>query len=216
MSNVRVLIADDHPVFRFGIRALLEATHDMTVVGEATSGDEVIALAGELHPDIVLMDVRMPGINGIDATHRILHTRPQVRVLVVTMFEDDSSVFAAMRAGARGYVLKEATNEEIVQAIRTVGNGGAIFSPAIATRLIAFFAQPHFSIPKTIFPELTDREREILDLLARGQSTTELGNRLGLSTKTISNYISNILTKLQVTDRAEAIVRARDAGLGEG
>jgi len=216
MSNVRVLIADDHPVFRFGIRALLEATHDMTVVGEATSGDEVIALAGELHPDIVLMDVRMPGINGIDATRRILHTRPQVRVLVVTMFEDDSSVFAAMRAGARGYVLKEATNEEIVQAIRTVGNGGAIFSPAIATRLIAFFAQPHFSIPKTIFPELTDREREILDLLARGQSTTELGNRLGLSTKTISNYISNILTKLQVTDRAEAIVRARDAGLGEG
>jgi len=216
MSNVRVLIADDHPVFRFGIRALLEATHDMTVVGEATSGDEVIALAGELHPDIVLMDVRMPGINGIDATHRILHTRPQVRVLVVTMFEDDSSVFAAMRAGARGYVLKEATNEEIVQAIRTVGNGGAIFSPAIATRLIAFFAQPHFSIPKTIFPELTDREREILDLLTRGQSTTELGNRLGLSTKTISNYISNILTKLQVTDRAEAIVRARDAGLGEG
>ncbi len=216
MSNVRVLIADDHPVFRFGIRALLEATHDMTVVGEATSGDEVIALAGELHPDIVLMDVRMPGINGIDATRRILHTRPQVRVLVVTMFEDDSSVFAAMRAGARGYVLKEATNEEIVQAIRTVGNGGAIFSPAIATRLIAFFAQPHFSIPKTIFPELTDREREILDLLTRGQSTTELGNRLGLSTKTISNYISNILTKLQVTDRAEAIVRARDAGLGEG
>ncbi len=216
MSNIRVLIADDHPVFRFGIRALLEATHDMTVVGEATSGDEVIALAGELHPDIVLMDVRMPGINGIDATHRILHTRPQVRVLVVTMFEDDSSVFAAMRAGARGYVLKEATNEEIVQAIRIVGNGGAIFSPAIATRLIAFFAQPHFSIPKTIFPELTDREREILDLLARGQSTTELGNRLGLSTKTISNYISNILTKLQVTDRAEAIVRARDAGLGEG
>ena len=216
MSNVRVLIADDHPVFRFGIRALLEATHDMTVVGEATSGDEVIALAGELHPDIILMDVRMPGINGIDATRRILHTRPQVRVLVVTMFEDDSSVFAAMRAGARGYVLKEATNEEIVQAIRTVGNGGAIFSPAIATRLIAFFAQPHFSIPKTIFPELTDREREILDLLARGKSTTELGNRLGLSSKTISNYISNILTKLQVTDRAEAIVRARDAGLGEG
>jgi len=216
MSNVRVLIADDHPVFRFGIHALLEATHDMTVVGEATSGDEVIALAGELHPDIILMDVRMPGINGIDATRRILHTRPQVRVLVVTMFEDDSSVFAAMRAGARGYILKEATNEEIVQAIRTVGNGGAIFSPAIATRLIAFFAQPHFSIPKTIFPELTDREREILDLLARGKSTTELGNRLGLSSKTISNYISNILTKLQVTDRAEAIVRARDAGLGEG
>ena len=216
MSNVRVLIADDHPVFRFGIRALLEATHDMTVVGEATSGNEVIALAGELHPDIILMDVRMPGINGIDATRRILHTRPQVRVLVVTMFEDDSSVFAAMRAGARGYVLKEATNEEIVQAIRTVGNGGAIFSPSIATRLIAFFAQSHFSIPKTIFPELTDREREILDLLARGQSTTELGNRLGLSSKTISNYISNILTKLQVTDRAEAIVRARDAGLGEG
>lgn len=216
MSNVRVLIADDHPVFRFGIHALLEATHDMTVVGEATSGDEVIALAEELHPDIILMDVRMPGVNGIDATRRILHTRSQVRVLVVTMFEDDSAVFAAMRAGARGYILKEATNEEIVQAIRTVGNGGAIFSPAIATRLIAFFAQPHFSIPKTIFPELTDREREILDLLARGQSTTELGNRLGLSSKTISNYISNILTKLQVTDRAEAIVRARDAGLGEG
>lgn len=216
MSNIRVLIADDHPVFRFGIHALLDATHDITVVGEATSGDEVIVLAEQLHPDVILMDVRMPGVNGIDATRHILRTLPQVRVLVVTMFEDDSSVFAAMRAGARGYVLKEATNEEIVQAIRTVGNGGAIFSPATATRLIAFFAQPQFSIPKTIFPELTDREREILDLLARGQSTTALGNRLGLSSKTISNYVSNILTKLQVSDRAEAIVRARDAGLGEG
>ena len=216
MSNVRVLIADDHPVFRFGIHTLLDATHDISVVGEATSGDEVIVLAAELHPDVILMDVRMPGVNGIDATRHILRALPQVRVLVVTMFEDDSSVFAAMRAGARGYVLKEATNEELVQAIRTVGNGGAIFSPAIATRLLAFFAQPQFSIPKTIFPELTDREREILDLLARGQSTAALGNRLGLSSKTISNYISNILTKLQVTDRAEAIVRARDAGLGEG
>ena len=216
MSTLRVLIADDHPVFRHGIRALLEATQDTNIVGEATSGDEVIALAEEVHPDVILMDVRMPGVNGIDATRRILRVLPQVRVLVVTMFEDDSSVFAAMRAGARGYVLKEATNEEIVQAIRTVGNGGAIFSPAIATRLIAFFAQPHFSIPKTIFPELTDREREILDLLARGQSTTEIASRLSLSGKTISNYISNILAKLQVIDRTEAIVRARDAGLGKG
>ncbi len=215
MSSLCVLIADDHPVFRHGIRALLEASGDIAIVGEATTGDEVMALAEQTHPDVILMDLRMPGVNGIEATRRILRMLPQVRVLVVTMFEDDSSVFAAMRAGARGYILKDATNEDILQAIKTVGNGGAIFSPAIATRLRSFFTQPQFALPKTIFPELTDREREILDLLARGQSTTQVAMRLSLSGKTISNYISNILTKLQVTDRAEAIVRARDAGLGE-
>jgi DNA-binding NarL/FixJ family response regulator len=139
---------------------------------------------------------------------------PHMRVLVVTMFEDDAFVFAAMRAGARGYVLKDAPNDDILQAIRTVGSGGAIFSPAIATRLTTFFNQPHPYIPHTIFPELTDREREILDLIARGHGNTAIANRLSLSVKTISNYISNILSKLQVADRAEAIVRARDAGLG--
>jgi signal transduction histidine kinase/DNA-binding NarL/FixJ family response regulator len=157
------LIADDHPVFRDGIRALLEATPNMEIAGEATTGNEVISLAGQLQPDVILMDVQMPGLNGIEATRQIAEAHPGIRVLVVTMFEDDASVFAAMRAGARGYVLKDATRDEIRRAIQAVGNGEAIFSPAIAARLIAFFASPPLSIPKNMFPELTGREKEILD-----------------------------------------------------
>jgi DNA-binding NarL/FixJ family response regulator len=214
MRSLSVLIADDHPVFRDGIRALLEATPETEVVGEATTGEEAVALAEELKPDLILMDVQMPGLNGIEATRHIVAANPDSRILMVTMFEDDASVFAAMRAGARGYVLKDATREEIRRAIQAAGSDEAIFSPAIAARLIAFFARPPLSIPNNMFPELTSREKEILDLVAKGKNNRAIADHLQLSTKTVSNYVSNILNKLQVADRAQAIVKAREAGLG--
>jgi DNA-binding NarL/FixJ family response regulator len=216
MSTLRVLIADDHPVFRDGIRSLLEATPNIEVVGEATTGEEAILLAAQCQPDLILMDVQMPGVNGIEATRRIAASQPQIRVLVVTMFEDDASVFTAMRAGARGYVLKDATKEELRRAIQAVGNGESIFSPSIATRLIAYFAQPRPALPNVRFPELSSREQEILDLLARGERNSAIADYLGLTTKTISNYISNILNKLHVADRAQAIAKAHEEGLGRG
>lgn len=215
MNKLRVLIADDHPVFRDGIRALLEATPGMEVVGEATTGDDVIAHAEQVQPDVILMDVQMPGLNGIDATRRIVQADPHMRVLVVTMFEDDQTVFAAMRAGARGYVLKDATKDEIRRAIEAVSNGEAIFSPSVAARLIAFFAHPRPTQASRAFPELTDREQHILHLLAKGESNSAIAAYLSLSTKTVSNYVSTILNKLHVADRAQAVARARDAGLGE-
>ncbi len=216
MDPIRVLIVDDHPLFRDGMRALLSADPDTEPVGEATTGAEALALAAELQPDVVLMDLKMPGLGGIDATRRILHTSPTTRILVVTMFEDDHSVFAALRAGARGYVLKGANPDEVLRAIRVVSGGEAIFSPAIATRLIDFFGslRPE-ALPHT-FPQLTDREREILDLIAQGQSNTEIARRLALSAKTVANHVSNIFSKLQVADRAQAMLRAREAGLGQG
>ncbi|SRR5216683_1497776 len=213
MDPLRVLIADDHPLFRKGMRALLIAAQDIEVVGEATTGQEVIELAATLQPDVILMDLQMPGINGIEATRQILHTSPHIRILVITLFEDDASVFSALRAGARGYVLKDAKEEEILRAIRSVGSGEAIFSPAIATRLIDFFATPRPDASKEIFPTLTEREREILQLLARGSPNHDIAKQLALSVKTVNNYVSNIFSKLQVTDRAQAIIRARDAGL---
>ena len=213
MDPLRVLIADDHPLFRKGMRALLVAAQDIEVVGEATTGQEVIELAATLQPDVILMDLQMPGINGIEATRQILHTSPHIRILVITLFEDDASVFSALRAGARGYVLKDAKEEEMLRAIRSVGSGEAIFSPAIATRLIDFFATPRPDASKEIFPTLTEREREILQLLARGSPNHDIAKQLALSVKTVNNYVSNIFSKLQVTDRAQAIIRARDAGL---
>jgi len=213
MDPLRVLIADDHPLFRKGMHALLTATEDIEVVGEATTGQEVIELATSLQPDMILMDLQMPGVNGIQATRQILQTSPHIRVLVVTLFEDDASVFAALRAGARGYVLKDAKEDDMLRAIRAVGSGEAIFSPAIAIRLMDFFATPRPLISKEIFPALTEREREILQLIARGSSNSDIARQLALSVKTISNYVSNIFSKLQVTDRAQAIIRARDAGL---
>lgn len=210
---MRVLIADDHPLFRDGVRALFGSVPEMELVGEATTGDEAIGLAERFQPDVILMDIKMPGTNGIEATRRILQTSPHIGVLVVTMFEDDDSVFAAMRAGARGYLLKGADQEDILRAVRAVAQGEAIFGPSIAQRLIQFFASPLAAAPQP-FPELTDREREILQLIAQGQSNTEIARRLHVAEKTVRNHVSNIFSKLQVVDRAEAIVRAREAGLG--
>jgi DNA-binding NarL/FixJ family response regulator len=211
---LRVLIADDHPLFRNGMRALLAADPATEVIGEATTGDEVFTLASTLQPDVILMDLKMPGVDGIEATRRILHTSPHIRILIVTMYEDDQSVFAAMRAGARGYLLKGAAPEEVMRAITAIGHGEAIFSPAIATRLIDFFAGLQPAAFPNPLPQLTDREREILLLIAQGQDNATIARNLSLSSKTVSNYVSNILSKLQVTDRTQAMLRARQAGFG--
>ena len=212
---LRVLVADDHLIFRDGLRALLASTPDAELVGEAATGEEAIALASSLQPDLVLMDLQMPDLNGVEATRRIVHDSPHIRVLVVTMFEDDSSVLAAMRAGARGYLLKGATHSEMARAIRAVGEGEAIFSPAIAARLMQFFAGFQPATLPQIFPELSDREREVLDMIAQGHKNPDIAARLVLSPKTVRNHVTNILSKLQVADRSEAIIRAREAGLGQ-
>ncbi len=214
MAPLRILIADDHPLVRSGLRALLAAAEDMEVVGEAATGEEAVTLAQTLQPDVMVMDLRMPGINGIEATRRVVQANPQIRILVVTLFEDDDSVFAALRAGARGYILKDANEVEVLRAIRAVSSGDAIFSATIAQRLIDFFAFPRPVQAVLPFPDLTDREREILTLIAQGQSNTEIATRLVLSPKTVRNYVSNIFSKLQAADRAQAIIRAREAGLG--
>ena len=213
MEQIRVLIADDHPVFRFGLRALLQAEPGIEVVGEATSGAEAVDLSGRLAPDVVLMDLNMPEINGIEATRRIVREHPRIGVLVITMFDDDS-IFTAMQAGARGYLLKGAEGEDTVRAIRSVASGEAIFSPAVAQRLIRYFAAPPPSTPARAFPELTERERDVLGLIAKGLSNPAIAERLVLSPKTVRNLVSSIFGKLQVADRAEAIIRARDAGMG--
>jgi DNA-binding NarL/FixJ family response regulator len=214
MEPITVLIADDHQFFRDGVRALLDGQPDMECVGEATTGEEAVRLATEEQPDVVLMDVQMPGMSGVEATRLIVSSSPQIRVLVVTMFEDDSLVFAAMRAGARGYLLKGARHEDMVRAIRAVGSGDAIFSPAIAAKLVEYFAALQPGRPQQVFPELSSREREILALLARGHKNAEIAERLVISPKSVRNYVSNIISKLQVADRAQAILRAKDAGLG--
>lgn len=211
-ESIRVLIADDHPMFRKGLRGLLESVAGIEVVGEATDGEEAISLTEHLQPDVVLMDINMPGVNGIEATRRILHVNPSVGVLVLTMYEDDDSVFAAMRAGARGYLLKGVDQAEVLRAINAVSNGEAIFSPAIAHRLIHYFSTLE-KTPSPVFPELTDREREVLTLIAQGNTNTAIAERLVLSSKTVRNHVSTIFSKLQVASRAEAIIRARDAGL---
>ena len=219
MERIQVLIADDHLFYREGVRTLLQGVPDIEVVSEAATGDDAITQAAQLQPHVILMDIKMPGLNGIEATRRIQHTSSHIGVLVVTMFEDDDSVFAAMRAGARGYLLKDADQDELVQAVRAVSRGQAIFSPAIAQRLIQYFAvlpsqAPHAG-PPLVFPELTDREREVLALIARGDNNAAIAHRLVLSIKTVQNHVSNIFGKLQVADRAQAIVRARAAGLGQ-
>lgn len=214
MQQIRILLADDHPTFRTGLATLLSMEEGLQVVGEAGTGEEAVAKAAELQPDVILMDIQMPVCNGIEATRRILAANPDLRILVVTMFEDDRSVAAAMRAGARGYVLKGALPEEITRAIRVVAGGEAIFSPAIAARFVEYFDQVHPSAAGPLFPELTQREREVLELIARGYKNHEIVAKLVLSPATVRNHITNILSKLQVADRAEAIQRAREAGLG--
>ena len=213
-DSIRVLIADDHPLFRDGMRGLLGSLPDMKVVGEASSGEQAIELARELQPDVILMDIKMPGINGIEATREILHTSPRIGVLVVTMFEDDDSVFAAMRAGARGYLLKDSSGQEVGHAIRAVASGEAIFGPGVAQRLISFFSAPSPAVSRRAFPELTEREEEILSLVAQGKSNQQIAKELFVSLKTVRNHVSNIFLKLQVADRAQAVIRAREAGLG--
>jgi DNA-binding NarL/FixJ family response regulator len=213
-SKTRILIADDHALFREGLGALFLSVSDTEVVGEAATGEEAIARAAELQPDVVLMDIQMPGINGIQATRRIVRDSPHTGIIVVTMFEDDDSVFSAMRAGARGYVLKGADQDEILKVIRAVADGEAHFGPEIAHRLMSFFSAPRPAVPAEAFPELTAREREVLDLIAAGKKNQEIARELYLSPKTVRNNISNIFTKLQVADRAQAIVRAREAGMG--
>ncbi len=219
MEPIRILIADDHPLFRDGLRALLESVPDMQVIGEAMTGNEVVVQATSLQPDVILMDIKMPVLNGIEATRRILQTSPHIHILILTMFEDDESVFAAVRAGARGYLLKGAVQEETLRAIRAVSNGEAIFGPAVAERLMHYFGSTRptaKSGPAQFFPELTEREYEILTLIAQRKSNADIAARLVLSPKTVRNHVSNILSKLQVVDRTEAMHTAWAAGLGPG
>lgn len=210
---IQLFIADDHTLFRDGLRALFASLPDMQVVGEAATGTEAVDGVIDTVPDVVLMDIQMAEINGIEATRRILNAAPHVGVIVVTMLEADDSVFAAMRAGARGYVLKGADQAEMLRSIRAVAAGEALFGPAIAERLMGFFD----SLPPAgtaAFPELTERELEVLGLIAQGYNNARIAEQLVISPKTVRNHVSNILSKLQVADRAEAIIRARDAGLG--
>jgi DNA-binding NarL/FixJ family response regulator len=210
---IRILIADDHPVFRFGMRALLEAQADMVVVGEAESGEDAVRMATSLQPDTVLMDINMPDVNGIDATRQITKAMPEIAVLIITMFDDDT-VFTAMQAGSRGYILKGATGEETLRAIRAVANGEVIFSPGVAEQMMVYFTRGMKATPDAPFPELTPREHEILDLIAQGLTNGAIAEKLVLSPKTIRNHVSNIFSKLQVATRSEAIIKAREAGLG--
>ena len=214
--TIRVLVADDHAVVREGLRAVLGSEPDMEVVGEAATGKEVLERAAELRPDVILMDIQMPEINGIEATRRIIDTNQEIGVVILTMYEDDDSVFSAMRAGARGYVLKGAHPSEILKVLRAVAGGEAYFGPEIARRLMNFFSTPQPASPEEAFPELTTRERDILDFIAQGDSNAKIARQLYLSPKTVGNHISHIFTKLQVADRAQAIIRAREAGLGKG
>jgi DNA-binding NarL/FixJ family response regulator len=212
---IRILIADDHPLFRTGLRALLDSVPDTEVVGEAETGTEAVAQARTLTPDVVVMDLNMPDLNGIEATRQIVRDTQDVHVLVMTMHEDDESVFAALRAGARGYQLKGAVQEETLRAIRAVANGEAILGPAIALRLQNFLTAPPTADPNDAFPQLTERELEVLGLLADRMTNAEIAAKLFLSQKTVRNYVSGILAKLQVADRAEARLLARAAGLGD-
>lgn len=213
MERIRILIADDHPVFRYGLRTLLQAEPVFEVVGEATTGQQAIDQAATLEPDIILMDLNMSGGNGIEATRHIMATTLQTKILVLTMFDDDDSVFAAMRAGARGYILKGAEGDETIRAIYAVSSGEAIFSPTIARRLMQYFGEPQPTAFTQAFPQLTEREREVLALIGCGYTNSAIAEQLVISPKTVRNHVSIIFSKLQIAGRTEAIVLARDAGL---
>jgi DNA-binding NarL/FixJ family response regulator len=212
---VRVVIADDHPMFRYGLTAALAGAPEVEVVGEAADGRELLAVVEQTHPDVVLTDLAMPGLGGIAATRQLLARHPQLGVLVVTMHEDDESLFGALRAGARGYLLKGSDRADIVRAIVTVAHGEAVYGPAVARRIVDFFTRAQREYAAQAFPELTAREREVLDLIAVGARNQEIARRLFLSDKTVRNHVSAILAKLQVPDRAAAVAKARDAGLGD-
>jgi DNA-binding NarL/FixJ family response regulator len=213
-TDLRVVIADDHPIVRQGLSALLASLPGVTVVAVASTGREAVREAVMLRPDVLVMDLQMPDLDGLAATREITRAAPEVAVLVLTMFADDDSIFTAMRAGARGYLLKGAEQDEIARAIHAVAAGEAIFGPGVAQRVLGFFAVPVRAA--TPFPELTGRERDILDLLAAGLPNASIATRLGVTAKTVANNVSSIFAKLQVADRAQAVARARDAGLGHG
>ena len=213
-TQIRVLVADDHPTFRRGLGALLESVDGMAVVGEAPDGEIAVAKTAELAPDVVVMDLAMPGLNGVEATRRITAAQPSVAVLVLSMLDEDESVFAAMRAGARGYVVKGSATDDVVRAIESVAHGDAVFGPAVASRVLSYLTRPLSARDPVLFPELSDREREVLELLARGLPNAEIARRLVLSPKTVRNHVSNVFAKLQVRDRTEAMLRAQRAGLG--
>lgn len=212
---VRVVIADDHPMFRYGLTAALAATPDVEVVGEAANGQELLALTERTTPDVVLTDLAMPGMDGTTATRRILAHHPDIGIVVLTMHEDDEMIFGALRAGARGYLLKGADRAEIVRAVLAVAAGDAIYGAAVAHRIVDFFTDAQRTYAANAFPELTHRERDVLDLIATGCGNHDIARRLALSDKTVRNHVSTIIFKLQVRDRAAAVAKARDAGLGQ-
>ena len=213
---VRVVLADDHPMFRFGVSAVLQDAPEVELVGEAANGRELLDLVNELEPDVVLTDLAMPGLDGAAATRELLATRPDRGVLVLTMHDDDESVFAALRAGARGYLLKGAGRDELVRAVLAVAAGEAVYGAAVARRIVDFFTGAQVRFTASAFPDLTPREREVLDLLAGGARNSQIATQLGMTDKTVRNHVSAILLKLQVPDRTAAAVKARDAGLGRG
>lgn len=211
---LRVVVVDDHPMFREGLAAMLDALEGTEVVGQASHGEEALAVVASTGPDVVLMDLHMPGLNGVEATRRITEVQPAVAVLVLTMLADDDSLFAALRAGARGYLLKEASRADIIRALESVAAGQAVLDPTVAPRVLSSLTAAATAPDQRAFPHLTEREREVLDLLARGLTNPAIAGRLFLSEKTVRNHVSNVFAKLHVTDRAAAVARARDAGYG--
>jgi DNA-binding NarL/FixJ family response regulator len=214
-GQVRVVIADDHPMFRYGLRAVLAASDEVEVVGEAADGSELLAMVEHTGPDVVLTDLAMPGMDGASAARQIIERFPGIGVLVLTMHEDDEALFGALRAGASGYLLKGAEREEIVRAVLAVASGDAVYSSTVARRIVGFFTSAHKTYAAQVFPDLTAREHEILDLVATGLGNHEIARRLVLSEKTVRNNVAAILTKLQVPNRAAAVAKARDTGLGK-